>query len=86
MGMRSWVVRAGGRSGELFDEGEDVFAVFVFVAHIVHALFDEEDAESAYLAVLSGEGGVGVILFQRVVGHAGVDECERGGEFPLQWI
>lgn len=32
-----------------FDEGEDVFAVFGLVAHVGHALFYEEDAESAYL-------------------------------------
>lgn len=59
-----------------FDEGEDVFAVLALVVHVVHALFDEEDAESAYLAVFRGKGGVGVVLFERIVGHAGVDEGE----------
>lgn len=71
---------SGVGSGEFFDEGEDVFAVFELVAHVVHALFDEEDAEPAYFAVLCGEGGVRIVLFQGIVEHAGVDEGEGGGE------
>ena len=70
----------GEGSGEFFDEGEDVFAVLELVVHVVHALFDEEDAEPAYFAVLCGEGGVRIVLFQGIVGHAGVDEGEGGGE------
>ena len=52
----------------------------MLVVHVVHAFFDEEDAESAYLAVFCGEGGVGVVLFEGIVGDAGVDEGEGGGE------
>ena len=70
----------GEGSGEFFDEGEDVFAVLELVVHVVHALFDEEDAESAYLAVFRGEGGVRIFFLQGIVGHAGVDEGEGGGE------
>ena len=52
----------------------------MLVVHVVHAFFDEEDAEPAYLAVFCGEGGVRIVLFQGIVGHAGVDEGEGGGE------
>lgn len=49
-------------------QGEDIFTLDALVAHLVHDLADEEDAEAAYLALIGREGDVDKI---EIEGHIG---------------
>ena len=58
-----------------FDEGEDVVVGLPFVAYFIHVLADEEEAETAFLALFEGRGEVdGLLLLQGIEGRPGIAE------------
>ena len=57
-----------------FLQGQDVFSVPVFILDGIHQPFDHEDAQAADAALLRGEGGVRLVVFQRVIGFAGIQK------------
>ena len=60
-----------------FPDGQDIVAVFMFIAHLVDEFLHKEYAEPADRPLLQRERQIRVRLLQRIVGNAAVDEYKR---------